>query len=410
MEEVFYWLWLSRVFPYGSEKPRKLLELFETPERIQKALPEELEQIGFLTPQDRRAIQQTRLERAEAIWKECQRLGIQILHSGSPDYPQRLRQLYAPPVVLYARGDLSGLDDEVGITVVGTRRASGYGTRLTGNLCYELSRAGAVIISGCAEGIDTYAHWGALKAGGRTIAVLGCGLDVNYPAANRELKQAILKKGALLTECAPGESPTRAIFPIRNRLLAGLSVGVLVTEAPVRSGSLITAEYAVEQGKDLFCVPPHDIYDLNFSGVVPYLRDGAIPVFSARDVLEEYFALYPHKLNATMTFAQQVRRDKVRPDHRQKQPKQDRPAKTHPAPSEVTVRPGPVCRKWDDSLGEEARRMYDAMTEAPEPLDDIAARAGISAAEAAALATELELMEYISSYSGKRYAKHPIME
>lgn len=399
MDELLYWVWLSRVFSYGSEKPRKLIEYFRSPKNIFELKEDELEKLSFLKPSDRKALRRTSLERAEEIVKRCRELGIQILPYGFDGYPKRLTHIYAPPMVLYIKGDLSGLDEEVGITVVGTRKASEYGKRLTGNLCYELSRAGVVIISGCAEGIDTYSHWGALKAGGRTVAVLGCGLDINYPASNHDLKQAILKKGALVTECAPGEHPNRMIFPIRNRLLSALGLGVLVTEAPSKSGSLITVEHALEQGKDVFCVPPHDIYDLNFSGVVKYLRDGAVPVFSARDVLEEYFVQYPHKLNADMKFAQQVQRNKTSPAYQQKQ-------------GGHTVEPvrKKVYKAWDSSLGEDYRKMYDAMTEQPMLLDEIAAKAGLNAAQAAAIATELELYDYISSYSGKRYAKHPISE
>ncbi|MBS7175897.1 MAG: DNA-processing protein DprA [Clostridiales bacterium] len=403
MDEIKYWVWLSRVFAYGSEKPRILLEVFHSPRAVLEASEEDLKKLSFLKESDRRAIIHTSLERADKILSDCDRLGIHIICYGSPEYPHRLADIYAPPMVLYVKGEIQGIDEEAGITVVGTRRASDYGKRLTGNLCYELSRAGALIISGCAEGIDTYAHWGALKAGGRTIAVLGCGLDVDYPASNRELKLAILRKGALVSECPPGEYPTRSIFPVRNRLMSALGVGVLVTEAPMKSGSLITAEHAIEQGKDLFCVPPHDIYDVNFGGVARYLRDGAIPVFSAKDVLDEYFMLYPHKLNAEYQFAQQVKRNKTLPVYHQRQTA----VKKEIEPQKVLEQ---KQKAWDPTLSKAHRNMFDAMTSQPESLDEIAARAGLSAAQAAAIATELELLEYISSYSGKRYAKHVITE
>ncbi len=189
MDEIRYWVWLSRVFSYGSEKPRKLLEVFHSPRAVLEASEEDLQKLPFLKESDRRAIARTSLERADKILADCDRLGIRVVSYDSPEYPRRLADIYAPPMVLYVKGDIQGIDEEAGITVVGTRKASDYGKRLTGNLCYELSRAGALIISGCAGGIDTYAHWGALKAGGRTIAVLGCGLDIDYPASNRDLKQ-----------------------------------------------------------------------------------------------------------------------------------------------------------------------------------------------------------------------------
>jgi DNA processing protein len=405
MDDLLYWVWLSRIFPYGSEKPKKLLDEFGSPKRIYEDKEKDWSSFRFLTPRDIRSLHHTSLKQAEMILNDCKIKGIQAIAYSSALYPDRLRHIFAPPMVLYAKGNLADLDDEVGIAVVGTRKASEYGLRLTGNLCYEIAKAGAVIISGCAEGIDTYAHWGALKAGGRTISVLGCGLDINYPASNRELKQAILKKGALISECAPGERPTRTIFPIRNRILSALSVGVLVTEAPIKSGALITAEHAIEQGKDLFCVPPHDIYDANFGGVTRYLRDGAIPVFSARDVVQEYFSLYPHKLNADMVFAEQIKKTGTAAKYRSasKRPLPKRHSEEAKETKQTVNSFAP--KKWDSSLSDQHKKLYDALTEQPQYLDDVAANAGIEIAKASAIATELELFGYAVSYSGHRYAK-----
>lgn len=396
------WVWFSRLFPYGSSKPKKLLEHFASPSELRQADPARLKECRVLSEREITTVQKTSLERAELILADCRRLHIDIIPYSSEDYPDCLRSIFAPPVVLYLKGSRKILQNEVTIGVVGTRKASVYGKRLTGNLCYEMTKAGAVIISGCAEGVDTYAHLGALKAGGHTISVLGCGLDINYPSQNKDLKEAILKKGTLLTECPPGERPTRNIFPIRNRLISALSLGILVTEAPVRSGSLITANHALEQGKDLFCVPPHDIYDANFSGVSEYLRDGAIPVFSAKDVLDEYFPLYPHKLNADMKFADPIakRYRKDLPAGRSKS-KKTGGVQAVPEPVEVTVKP----KAWDDTLSENHRRMYEATDDTPRYIDEIAQKAGLTSAEAAGVATELELLEYIISYSGKRYAR-----
>lgn len=209
------------------------------------------------------------LERSEFILKECGRLKIRVVSLEDPLYPDRLKNIYAAPPVLYVYGDLSGMDDNVVLGVVGTRHPTEYGKTVTDELCYQLAAAGAVIVSGCAVGIDAHAHMGALKAGGRTVGVLGCGLDVDYPAENKGLKRGILKYGgALISELPPGTTVSRKYFPTRNRLISGLSLGVVVTEAPVRSGSLITLNLALEQGRDVFCVPPHDICNPLYQGVV----------------------------------------------------------------------------------------------------------------------------------------------
>jgi DNA processing protein len=172
-------------------------------------------------------------------------------------------------------------------------------------ICSDLARAGVVVVSGFAVGLDSAAHRGALLAGGRTVAVLGCGIDVDYPKDNASAKQYITKKGLLLTEFLPGTEPYPKNFPTRNRILSGISLGTLVIQAPERSGSLITASLALEQGRNVFCVPPADIFDKRYAGVVKYLRDGAIPVFSYLDIINEYYHSYAHKLLTSVLFAQQ---------------------------------------------------------------------------------------------------------
>lgn len=402
VNQLLYWIWLSRIFPYGSPKTNLLLETFGSPKAIHESDQEMLSGCSFLREQERKAIGHTSLDRAELILADCDKHGIQILSYDMPGYPARLRNIYSSPPVIYVKGDLGDIDDDVAIAVVGTRKASDYGMRLTGNLCYELSKAGVVIVSGCAEGVDTYAHWGALKAGGTTLSVLACGLDVNYPSKNTALKQAIVEKGALVSECPPGETPTRFIFPIRNRLISALSLGVLLTEAPIKSGSLITAEHAMEQGKDLFCVPPHDIYDANFAGVSDYLRDGAKSVLSPKDVIEEYIPLYGHKLNADTAFVTPKRKSKTQ----RTALKQTNAVSADKAERSVPSQGKP--KEWDASLSADHRKLYDVMTDHPILLDEISALSDIPISNAAAIATELELLEYITSYSGKRYAKTTI--
>jgi len=292
------WIWLAELFGSGSDKPRELLSHFEDPKAIRSASKEELEALGFLTKQEIQSILHPSLDHAAYILEECRRMKISVLCFADEAYPERLRNIFAPPMVLYYLGKLGKLDEEASLAVVGTRNASTYGTAVTERLCGELSAAGVSIISGCALGIDAAAHYGALKVGGRTIGVLGCGLDIDYPSQNRELKRSILRNGVLITELPPGTHPMSSYFPIRNRLIAGLSLGVLVGEAPKRSGALITAHHAIEQGKDVYCIPPHNIYDSRYLGVAPLIRDGAIVLCSAEELLTSFVHDFPQLLDA----------------------------------------------------------------------------------------------------------------
>ena len=300
MNHLLDWIWYSQLFSYGSVRASELLQTI-LPEELRNISKSSLSELAFLREKEIHAITHTSLRRAEMILEACRESGIDVIPFYHESYPKSLKEVYAPPIVLYAKGDLSWLDDTPALSVVGTRTASEYGLRVTGNLCYELAKAGMAIVSGCAVGIDARAHQGALKAGGKTIAVLGCGLDVNYPAENRLLKAAILDHGgALLSELPPGTHPKPNLFPVRNRLIAGLSLGTLVAEAPGKSGALITASYSLETGKEVFCIPPHDIYDPRFEGVASFIRDGAVTVCSAYDILREYSLVYPHKLDVEM--------------------------------------------------------------------------------------------------------------
>ena len=410
MDGLNYWVWLSQCFVPGSDKPNQLLLDFGSPEEFYKQGLPVLKEIDYLTDVERSKIERTSLERADFILAECRRLGIQVITLENALYPKHLKSIFAAPLVLYLKGTLDGLDDVPLITVVGTRDASEYGKRLTGNICFELARAGAVIVSGCAVGIDCYAHLGALKAGGRTISVLGCGLDVNYPSVHRELKEQILKKGgALLSELPPGVEASPTIFPIRNRILAGMSLGTLVTEAPEHSGSLITAQHALEQGRDIFCVPPTDLYSQAYSGVIRYLRDGATPVFCAKDVILEYLSVYPHTIDVSRLLdsyavpaGQTVKPSKAEKKAVQKQPvKAAQPVQTPAAPPEeedISKKPATPA-----SLNENEKKVYNCLEFKPKVADEIAAASEMEMKDVLAVLTALEIKGYVFSCSGSRY-------
>ena len=402
MSDLKYWIWLSELFSYGSDKPNALLDEFDTPERIFHAAEEELARTEILSKDDIARVMRHSLDRSEYIEKECEKLKISIVVQNDSRYPRRLKRIYGAPVLLYVYGDLSGIDEEVVIGVVGTREPSDYGAEVTNQLCYELAGSGVIVVSGCAVGIDANAHLGAVKAGGRTIAVLGCGLDVNYPAANHQLKrQILLGGGALISELPPGTTVNGHYFPTRNRIIAGLSLGVLVTEAPLRSGSIISLNHALEQGRDTSCIPPHDIYDARFRGVVIPLRDYAKAVYDANDILFEYYNEYSHKLTADKIVGEYMRQ--ISDDKSQLKKVADESAYQINASAAAEEKKAPDGA----SLGLTGNKLmvYNLLEAEPQYINEITAKADMPLQKVLSTITELEIDGFAVSYSGQRYGK-----
>ena len=287
MSQLQYWVWLSMRFGVRPKVKLALVEHFGTPRDVYFATEADYRARVPLRPEELRLLQDKDLRDANRALAICDREHIRILTIQDAAYPQRLLQIYDPPLVLYVQGDtrLLGMMETLPVlAVVGTRNPSDYGVRAAKDLSRKLAQMGLVIVSGLAMGIDACAHQSTLSVHGKTVAVLGCGLDYTYPAQTAGLREQILRQGGtVLSELAPAVSVNGKYFPVRNRLIAGLSQGVLVVEAPARSGALITASCALEQGKDVFAVP-FGIYDRNGGGTLGLIRDGAIPAISAQDV------------------------------------------------------------------------------------------------------------------------------
>jgi len=271
----------------------QVLEQFGTPERAFFADPGEY---SLLPPLVRRGLSDRSMDQVERILEECDRQQIRIMTLQDSDYPERLRQLNDAPGILYIKGRLPRIDEEVAIGVVGTRTATEYGRQTAARLGLELVRGGAVLVSGTATGIDTCAIKGAMQAGGTVVSVLGGGVDVPYPRENRFLYQDVAAVGALVSEYPPGTENVGAHFPVRNRILSGLSLGVVVVEAgEYGSGALITANLALEQNRDVFAVPGNVDSPMS-RGCIRLIQQGAKPILNAEDVLVEYRDRFPHKL------------------------------------------------------------------------------------------------------------------
>ncbi|MBU0704698.1 MAG: DNA-processing protein DprA [Chloroflexi bacterium] len=285
MSDLRYWVGFNIVRGIGPVRLRALLDYFGDVERAWRAPAEELRRAGL----DSRSLKNLLQARAKCdldqALEQIAAAGARTLTWESPDYPRLLHEIPDPPPVLYVKGTLTE-EDAWAVAVVGTRRASVYGREVTRRLVSALARSGITIVSGLARGIDSEAHRAALEAGGRTVAVLGCGIDQVYPPEHRKLAQEIIAHGALISDYPVGTPPEGRNFPPRNRIISGLSLGVLITEAGMRSGARITADFAAEQGRDVFAVPG-SILTRGSVGVNALIQEGAKVVLSPEDVLEE---------------------------------------------------------------------------------------------------------------------------
>lgn len=286
MGDNLYWIWMAQKLGVSNDRFANLMLKVDSPYELYRMDAEELAQ---LTPDENtvRKLSDKRLQEAADIMDTCVRLSIGILSYGDPLYPERLKRLIDPPMVLYYRGKLPAFDEHLCIGVVGTRKMSEYGQHTAYRLAYELGGCGAVVVSGMALGIDGVATCAAIEAGGTVVAVLGCGVDRVYPPVHAKLMEAVMQHGVVLSEYPPGTEPFGRNFPVRNRIISGLCQGTVVVEADMHSGALITAEHAIVQGRQLF-VLPGNIGEENTEGTNRYLRDGANIALGAEDVVRYY--------------------------------------------------------------------------------------------------------------------------
>ena len=387
MSALKYWVWLSECRGVSNQTRLALLRHFGSPEDVFYADAGEILLTEGITREQVKALEDHNLDKADKILADCQRLSLRILTIQDAEYPGRLQNIYDPPCLLYVKGCLPAIDETAAVAVVGTRDCTPYGVACAEKLGYGLASGGAVVVSGLAKGIDAAASRGALRAGGVTVGVVGNGLDVHYPYESRYLYEDIAAAGALLSEYPPGTEPAGNHFPARNRIISGLSLATLVVEAPERSGALITAETALEQGRDVFAVPgPIDAP--TSVGCNRLIRDGAGLVSDAWDILREYAGRVPEKL------------------------KQDE-AREQPAVLGYQARqkaePKPVPPSLDlnkSSLTDDQLNLLRAMSdEEPALVDDLIEQTGIPTRRVLSALTLLEMEHMVTQHSGKRYTR-----
>ena len=288
------WLWILLVMQPYNPKSNRILDICGGD--VVRAAKFIRDGSAMLSEAEKKRAASVRSGEVRKLLEVCAKNNIRILTIDDDEYPFRLKSIYDPPIVIFVRGSLAGIDEDVSIAVVGTRNPDPYSITVGERLCADLTRIGTVIVSGLAVGLDTVAHRACINGGGRTIGVLACGMLVDYPKESAGRKADILRTGgALVSELLPFSDTVPAYFQHRNRIISGLGTGTLILEASSRSGCLLTAEHTIEQGRDLFCVPPHDIMSTRYAGVMPLLHDGAVPVFSYIDIVNANLYSYLRK-------------------------------------------------------------------------------------------------------------------
>lgn len=407
-----YWVWLSMALGEGNPLAEDIRAIFHHPETFYRLGSQRYERI-VLRERERARLESVTLDQAKRVLERAEKLGMSVLTPDMPQFPVRLLNIYTTPLVLYVKGELGAIDQEAAIALVGTRKMTDYGQRVAFTLGYELGREGAVVVAGMARGIDTQAHLGCLKANGKTIAVLGSGLDVPYPKDNARLQQIIETCGAVVSEYPPGSPPSGVHFPVRNRIISGLSLGVVVAEADRKSGSLITANCALDQGKDVFAVPG-SIFSAYSQGVLHLLRQGALPAANAQDILSQY----AYRFVGKRTFTRQPAAEKLSAalgSAGSDSFEREGSAEKGEAPPRIvlpaTVKiPRMVKAPLPEQMDELAALLYRMLDRTPKHLEELVELSGEPVNQVLRALTHLEMAGVAEASAGRRYAARFIQE
>ena len=412
---LVHWIWLA-TRPHVSDRAKvELVRRFQDPEAVYFADAESYLEIEGLREEGKTSLADKSLQEAEQILRTCRKKDLKILTYRDAAYPSRLKNIPDPPLVFYYKGRLPDFDANPLVGVVGTRKASAYGMNTAGKMGYQIARCGGIVVSGMADGIDGMATRGALTAGVPAVGVLGCGADVIYPLKNRALYEDMEQYGCLLSEFVPGTAPLGKNFPKRNRIISGLSCGVLVVEAPEKSGALITAQAALDQGRDVFVVPGNIDVDTS-AGSNRLLRDGAIAVSSGWDIMSEYASLFPdcvQKPELSLPSKGQSENGRsgsqtVKNQHKVIQKADlfgNNPVSKQKEDKKVIDNGGasPYSGLEDrrSMLLPDEQKILSALTWEPRPIDDVIAETGIPSARMLATLTLLQVKGMVQQHPGK---------
>ena len=396
-ENAIYWLWLQRALGEGA-RFKEIIEDFKGIKEFYNANILEWRMSPALVPKQINKLEEVSLDDVQNIIYTCEQNQWQIIDYDDKRYPKRLKEISNPPAVLFVDGDLPNIDSSVVISIVGTRRASEYAIQVTELLSRGIAECGAVVASGGALGVDSAAHRGAILCGGKTVAVLGCGFGTNYLMGNKSLRNSIKQNGALITEFPPFTEASKYTFPLRNRIISGISLGLLVVEAGVKSGSLITARFAVEQNKDIYAVPC-SILSPEFAGTNKLIEDGATVVTKPADLLYPYAERFHIDLSKVKSV------DKLMNEHVDISANfEDNKADKLSFENLENGRNKREKReKAAFSLNGNTKIVYEALTESLQHIDVITEKCNLPVSSVMGALTALEIADLAVSASGKRY-------
>lgn len=408
-DNVFYYLWLQKLIGVGSSKLRDIIEYFGSAKEAFLATEAQLNESNIFSKREITYRQRISEDDIKVVIDYCQKSNIRIITPEDEEYPECFNLIESPPTVIFAKGQK--LDMSVPhFGIVGSRRADDFGKKAAFSLAARLSLSGFTIVSGGALGVDKMAHLGAIASGKSTVVVMGSGIDSDYLKSNAGLRKKALEKGTLISEFWPKSSAVKFNFPIRNRLISALSSGVAVIEAGCKSGALITASYAMEQGKEIFAMPG-SINDKNFEGNNNLIRDGAIPLLTVEDILAVYSGRFEDKITYNNLLTSSVKSVLYKYLEKEKNTTTGNTAKKKKADTcEVTDRvsdntqAAPVMPKEINAC-EVARKIYNAFKEETEMADVLSLRSGVTGATFIAAVTELELKGYIKAVPVGRYKR-----
>lgn len=399
-DEVIKLLFIITCFGPGNPRIHELKEKFGSFDGLYKAIaftkPE-----GIFTEEELKAASRIHGAQLKGIISYCKSHNIGVICCDDEEYPKRLRNIYNPPVLLFFKGDVSVLKNDMILAVVGSRKISEYTAKTAEIISGTIAANGMTVASGFAVGTDITAHLSAVRNGGKTIAVLGCGIDYAYPVENMQYADEIAENGVFISEYIPQTAAQPKLFIARNRILSGISIGAAVMEAAERSGSLNTASYALAQGKDLWVVPPHDIFDARYNGGKTLLSDGALPIYSPDDILGEYFENYRHKpVKEIISDYVDLEETENKAPERPKKPQKAVTGNNFSAKTEEKRKDTPA-----PGLDGSALIVYNIIkgAEAPISADEAAEAAGIDISEVLSVITELEIEGLVSSDTGQTY-------
>lgn len=394
---VEVWLWLLLVMQPYNPKTAEILARCGGDATMASRMVRDGE-FPFLNDKEKLRAKEVRMSSIKPILELCRENDIHIVTLDDDEYPELLRNIYNPPILLFVAGTLAGYDERPAVAAVGARDISEYGAAAANAVIAPLAKTGISIVSGMAVGADAAAHRAALSVGGYTVGVLGCGIMVNYPAENAGLKREIVERGgAVISELLPNTRTFSGYFQARNRIISGLCHGTLIIEASRRSGSLLTANHAVSQDRDVFCIPPHDIMSARYGGVAPLIRDGAVCVFSHTDILAQLMQNFSSGELIRKMLDDNTESSDARPEEAASIPKNER--KDRAAESETPAEKPKKAVPIDELLSvldPNEAAVLKLISERPSSPDELVERSALDFSAISEALTNLELLGHIS--------------